>query len=426
MSIVEGKGSFRGVPFVTVDHELSGGRRQTTYATPYNNNGAISTDLGRAPRKYRINGFVAGDTFRSQAHALLDALEASGPGTLIHPVYGRLLCFVGDDVSVKESSNEGRLVRFSFAVTEARDTSPSKPPERTVTAVKQAAANVQDIAADVIEDPKRGLIEPPIADWIQDHYAEILSDVLDKARQINGLVSTVTSVPSGIAAYIDTLSTEVAQILVAPGRIGSSFLLVFEQISQAVNRIKAAPGSNEGYVSEVDPPDEPAPRVTGSRGSLTELITAYTSLAEAPPVLGDTPARVEQRQGQIALQTTLRAMALSTAAEAALNCRYDSAQDIRSVRSLLTNALRTLANGEPEPDQELADALRDLASKVSQHLTALAGARTTYETMTILSAEVIAHRLYGDCEFADELAWANKLPNPGVVPAFALLEVWKR
>lgn len=429
MPLSDGKGSFRGVGFITVQHELVGGRRQPTYAIPFEDGGAISVDVGRAIRKYRIKCFVAGDDYREKANALLDALETPGAGTLIHPVFGRRLVTVGDDVSQSEDTTRLRVVDFSFTVTEALDDAPSTPPVNAIAAVQTAARKVKAEAKTVLSDPRRGgLPTKAIADWVRKAHVDLLQDVLGETRKINGLVSAVTAVPSGYGAEITALSQELVSVIQTPGRLASSLLGLYESIAGAVNTIKTA--DPIAQVRSVDGTDAPINRTAGTRGSLTDVAVRVSSLAAAPDVPGNTPERTEQRSGQVAIQTTVRAMALASVAEAALGARYDSASDARAVRDTLSAAIRSLANGEPEPDSALADLLRDLAAKVTAYLTTVAGTLKDlgiYETSTSVAAEVLAHRLYGDAELADQITLMNRgvITNPGCIPAYTRLEVWR-
>lgn len=418
---IEGKGSFRGAPFITTNHKVTTGRRQPTYSVPYSDGGALSNDMGRAPRRYQITCFVAGPDYRDQAYALQDALETRGPGVLIHPEHGRVLVTIADDVGIDEDTNQLGVVRFSFSATEAADDSPKQPSPSAATAVARSAQVTKDVAVTVLADPRRGVPTPPIADWVRAAHLDILDDVLTVARSANGAINALTSLPTGIASEIDLISQETGQLIAVLPRLGSSLLGMFERIAASITRVGSALDNLGGQVADVN-------RATGTQGSLTDAVRSFATLGEAPPVPGDTPARREQRQGQVAIQTTTRAMGLASLATVALDLRYDSARDARAVRDALSRALRDLASSEPEPDNELADSLRDLAAKVTVHLSAVAGTLrdlTVYETQATLPVEVIAHRLYGDTERADEIVRMNKLPNPGVVPAFTRLEVWR-
>lgn len=418
---IEGKGSFRGAPFITTTHKITTGRRQPTYSVAYSEGGALSNDMGRAPRRYQITCFVAGPDYRAQAYALQDALETRGPGVLIHPEHGRVLVTIADDVGIDEDTNQLGVVRFSFLATEAADDSPKQPSPSAATAVARSAQVTKDVAVTVLADPRRGVPTPPIADWVRAAHLDVIGDVLAQARLANGTVSALTSIPTGIASEIDLLSQETAALIATPARLASSLLGMFERVAGAITRVGNAVDNFGGQV-------RPLVDVGYPSGSLTTTVRQFATLGEAPPVPGDTPARREQRQGQVAIQTTTRAMGLASLATVALELRYDSARDARAVRDALSRALRDLASSEPEPDNELADSLRDLAAKVTVHLSAVAGTLrdlTVYETQATLPVEVIAHRLYGDTERADEIVRMNKLPNPGVVPAFTRLEVWR-
>ena len=51
--------------------------------------------------------------------ALIEALEAYGPGELIHPKYGMLNVVVVGRVSIRESHSEGGIARFAITFAEA-------------------------------------------------------------------------------------------------------------------------------------------------------------------------------------------------------------------------------------------------------------------------------------------------------------------
>lgn len=422
-----GKGSFRGVSFVTTEHQTHAGRRAPTYAIPFVDD-AISVDVGRSIRKYSITCFVSGDDYRAKANALLEALEAPDAGTLVHPVYGRKWVTIGDDVSVKESTTRLRVVDFSFTATvvlESERTLDVVGPSE-IAAVQNAAKKVKSEAVAVLSDPKRGgLPTQAIADWVRQAHIDQLQDALGEIRKVNGLVAAVTAIPSGFGADITALSQELTSVIQIPGRLASSLLGLLESIASAVNLIR-----DVDPIAQVRGNALPSfNRTSGTSGSITDVTARFANLADSQLVAGETAARREQRSGQVAITTTLRAMALASLAEAALSARYDSSNDARAVRDALSTALRALALGEPEPDNRLADLLRDLAAKVTAYLTRVAGTVAeigTYETPTIMAAEVIAYRIYGDSELADQLVLMNRgvVQNPGAIPAFTKLEVW--
>lgn len=89
-------GSFRGVPFAVVNEEGSHGRRQAVHEYPYRDTAWIE-DMGRGTRRFIIRGFIVqnslvygGGDVISQRQSLINACEAKGSGTLIHPTLGEM------------------------------------------------------------------------------------------------------------------------------------------------------------------------------------------------------------------------------------------------------------------------------------------------------------------------------------------------
>ena len=80
-------GSFRGVPFRTVDAEMRVGRRNVVNEYPQRDLPYVD-DLGRRARRFVVEAYVIGDGYRAERDALIAAFEAKGSGELIHPRYG--------------------------------------------------------------------------------------------------------------------------------------------------------------------------------------------------------------------------------------------------------------------------------------------------------------------------------------------------
>lgn len=100
--------SFRGVPFAVVNTEDLTGRRVALHVYPGRDD-PWAEDMGRAPRAWRIRGFLlkddqvyGGGPIVAQKLALKGAAEAAGAGTLVHPTEGvlsvscRSVSFMGD------------------------------------------------------------------------------------------------------------------------------------------------------------------------------------------------------------------------------------------------------------------------------------------------------------------------------------------
>jgi prophage DNA circulation protein len=108
--------SFKLIPFKIDISDISSGRRTIIHEYPKKEK-IFAEDLGRNTREIRLEGWVIGENYSIQRDALLAACEEPGTGTLIHPYLGTLTV-ICTSVTVRESSSEGRMARFSFTFVE--------------------------------------------------------------------------------------------------------------------------------------------------------------------------------------------------------------------------------------------------------------------------------------------------------------------
>ena len=98
-------GNLSGVPFHTTESDTGVGRRNEVHEYPLRDL-PYADDLGRRAREFQVNGYVVGENYLQERDALIEALEAYGPGELIHPKYGMLNVVVVGRVSIRESHSE--------------------------------------------------------------------------------------------------------------------------------------------------------------------------------------------------------------------------------------------------------------------------------------------------------------------------------
>lgn len=81
--------SFRGVPFLFIANDQSGGRKYKIFEYP-NQDTRFTEDLGKLQRTYKMTATIADSTFeyKNSKQRLIDALEEPGKGILVHPTDG--------------------------------------------------------------------------------------------------------------------------------------------------------------------------------------------------------------------------------------------------------------------------------------------------------------------------------------------------
>lgn len=79
--------SFRGVPFECITTKDAVSKSQAIHQAPYSDE-AIIEDMGKDPRKISIQAVFTGKDYKAESDNLIIALDETGSGELIHPVYG--------------------------------------------------------------------------------------------------------------------------------------------------------------------------------------------------------------------------------------------------------------------------------------------------------------------------------------------------
>lgn len=79
--------SFKGVPFECTTISDSMSKTIAIHQAPYSNDASIE-DMGNEPRRVSVQAIYAGEDYQGWLSALEAALIESGPGELIHPIFG--------------------------------------------------------------------------------------------------------------------------------------------------------------------------------------------------------------------------------------------------------------------------------------------------------------------------------------------------
>ncbi|WP_329610990.1 DNA circularization protein [Pseudomonas sp. KNUC1026] len=104
--------SFRSVQFLIENTSVPIGRKVQLHQYPKRDE-AFAEPMGKVARVHKVTAYVIGPDCFAQRDKLLDALEAEGEGTLVHPWLGRMAVTVGVG-SMKHSRAEGGMVSFEL------------------------------------------------------------------------------------------------------------------------------------------------------------------------------------------------------------------------------------------------------------------------------------------------------------------------
>lgn len=387
-------GSFRGVPFRTVDAELRVGRRNVVNEYPQRDT-AYTDDLGRRARRFVVEAYVIGPNYFAERDALVAALEAKGPGELIHPRYGARLVALEGDASVKESPERGGMARFTLTFVEHGENTFPRAVGNTVSRV-EAASNAADEAAQTAFAEEFSVAGPSVL------TTQALKGLNTSVAGLLKTAQQVTSVEglTAIGGQVGALGSTLANLVRTPVVLAQSLRSIYATLVEGVSRPLTA-------FYELQATFAGNPRRGGA---------SLAGSTQARSMVNQTASADLQRRLALSNQARVLAVAMGDTDTVATS---DHATALR-------NALLAQIDTELEacdPPAEVALALGALRAAVVRDVAARAEflqQRSTYTPQAVLPALVLAHRIYQDAGRAEELVVRNDVRHPAFMPVRAL------
>ena len=410
--------SFRGVAFEVESHSESGGRRVELHEYPLRDT-PYAEDLGKKAGKWQIEAFLVNGKsgYAERRDKLREALNASGPGTLIHPYLGELSVSV-DGYSLKETTREGGYCTFSISFVEA-----GQPVEPDVE--KDTAANVLDKAEAAKEAATAGFL---------DEYMPLLEDLEGLAGKVPALLSEATAFLGTPLSILSRAQSAASSVLALPDRLASRILgylgtirqlggiatsgLKMNALTALLDKKSAGTASSwlvtsngviAGIVGETSWPQAGGGSIGGG-----------TPSPETPGVVASTVAN----RAETPLIDLIAAGAVIEAAIESADAAYGTADDALASRDAVLEAIDEVQRANCS--DAVFTALSELAAAVNEDLTTRGaelpklGSATLSMSMPALAA---SYRLYGDVGQADAIVARNRIRHPGRVPGGVPLEV---
>ncbi|MCL9999233.1 MAG: DNA circularization N-terminal domain-containing protein [Erythrobacter sp.] len=402
------QGSFRGAPFRTEAEERTGGRRIVSHEFPGRDE-PVTEDLGRRAKQFSIDCHVIGAEFLKQRDDLLTALEAPGPGLLVHPQYGRMMAVVFD-YACSTSTEEGGIARFRITFGEAGQAVPSKFSKSAGNEAEKMADNVTGKAP---KDFEKGFSIEDAASFVEEAATEIVKGMGQISQLAAGLRGGVGPALRAFEAGLNFLPANVVSLLRAPLSLAMSVT---------------------GLVLAVS--------ALGGGGRRTRLQSLEMLVDWQPPEM-EAPIRTPQRElemaNRVALTHLFHVVAAAELVRTAAALDYPSYEEAVAVRDSVSDRLDRLAlaaadRGDDAAAEDFDQLRRALALDIAARGASLA---RVYHLRLAASepALVLAHRLYGgDVDRrarapltlearAAAIVARNAIAHPGFVPAGVEIEL---
>ncbi|WP_137971861.1 DNA circularization protein [Pseudomonas sp. F(2018)] len=395
-------GSFRGVPFNLRTSSRTGGRRTVLDEYPLRDKPSTQ-DMGRSARKFTLLMVVIGADYMARRDQLIEALEAKGPGTLVHPYYGEMQVAVLDGYSCEESTAEGGRATISQTFVESgEEPRPDNKP------LQGAQANA---AADLVQEEAVSEFQEV---WAVAGYASFVAeeavDVLQEATGYIGSAGGMLSGASGFGSLVGRLTGSFQQLLLSPGNLAGNII-----------------GLIRGMTSTSDP-----------FAAFRAQASLFNLGSKAKPVRSGgyvTKARAQQVANQAAVYRLIERAAAAEAVRLATGRPLDA-----NARPLPGMTYDNRDQAIQVRDQVVAELERQQLVAAAQRYRALAGLSSSlvvelqrsaadlaplgsYTPQSTMPALLIAHKLYGDAREAQDITIRNRLTHPGFVVGGQPLEV---
>jgi prophage DNA circulation protein len=432
--------SFRGVPFKVQAARVKKGRRWAVHEYPYVD-GGWPEDMGRALRTYSFSGYLIGDLAPVMQLLLDTAIEAKGPGLLIHPTIGALR------VGLLSSStavhwDKLRVIEVAFEFIEAGDAIFPLTVIATVVSVLAAADSAltacgTSFAATATPATAAG---PPVLAEARSVAARFATEVTAGGANPTAIVGIAAALPPPDAetTYGRYGAGSASEMLPAGTTVASLQARLANQRAALALAAASATAAAGSYSAATDMLAALAALVEAMRAGMTDPagqvrvllgLAGFTFEDGAGGVVGLGAAMAAMRDAMAASCRRAALISLARASAAYQPVSYDDAAALRAVLSAALDAEITAAGDAG--DDAAYGALKTLRSAVVRDLTVRGASLPSVVTVVLgqpMPALATAQRLYRDASRADEIVAEAGAPHPAFCPVSfrVLTSVWAR
>lgn len=393
--------SFRGVKFDVQNVGRAGSRAIAVNEYPYAA-GAELDDLGLKARRFKVKAIVWGSDYEARLKKLVEALEAAGPGELVHPVHGALKAIAESwDDEHEAELVDGAVVNISFIEHTARE---------AIFGAASAAAKANAIAAKGAD--ARGAADEALVRRVEQAQGGSL-------QRLAVLKDTFNQAKAGMQKLLNTTGLRAVLSDLDPVLYPRAY--VADLASVADRALQGLPFGGRNLLF-----DSSGGAKVSSGSGLTDFNTAAKTLD--PKSMTLTPATpapsAEVKADTAAVQAHLRvhaACALADCGLIILAAELDKPLLDRADIEALANAVRTglqaaidaaRAALDAEGRGQVSAALQAQAFAVQDAALAVINQRPPLVRRACPisgPARLVAHQIYGDAARADEISRLNRL-----------------
>lgn len=412
------KASYKGVPFLVRSTDVQVGRRNVLHEYPLRDTPYIE-DMGKAARTFSFDAFLLGADCQAQALKLIDVLEQSGDGKLVHPYLGSIVCNCTSrgGLSINETQ---RIVTLSLSFVETGAlTYPS-----TTSATDFFSRTCADSLLDVAQSTFLSSVAMPI---------DITSLTLDVDRITNALQTDLADIQATLLdqSFINELSIsdQIAALTdISINMQSLSALELSDHVASCLNTSSFAQDDHNwrqtcisvcnGVIAIVHDTQATSNFIsTREAGTSSNTTSVQTALDETEQLIIRNRNALKSLTRQVLLSQSVGMSSLiGTQVDKKTNSLPPKAairDDVVSVRAYMISAFN--AEESLQDNYNLLSELRKARTAVWQDLTLRAEKAQELYTKnfaTSIPALVLAYEEYGDVNRHQEIIERNHIAQP--------------
>ncbi len=390
------QGSFRGAPFFIDRAETEGGRRMATHQFPERDD-VYHEDLGRKARTFSFSAYVVGDDYFQKRENLVQALEAAGPGRLVHPYRG-IFQVVVLDFRLSEQTSDGRMASFDITMEEQEVVQLTNTTPNTTRRILQARdALVQSLGDDF--KAKYSL---------SDQVVSAVQDVLDT---VDGLSEKLLAAKQVVATVSD-FQREVSNLQ------GKAIQLV-QDAGSILDPLQSI------TLFGTDPRDRRNPATFANAAQQQREMARIITSTDTPETNTPREIALDPNYPARQLQLLVQRMAVAGAVGIMSTLELATVEEAETARNALFQQLDLLLLS-PDIDDASYSAAEDAKDAVQQDLNRriLELARlVVYTFPETRPSLVVAFEVYGDLTREQELVDRNGIEHPGFISPAGVVRV---
>ena len=404
--------SFRKARFSVVSTSSEGGRRTVLHQFPFDDV-PYWEDMGKEANTYQIQAFIVANSknqfnYFTEKKILIDALEETGAGTLIHPFFLKPMSVgIQGKYKVDESFSEGGVARFTITFVDAG---------RARTAVEIIKKQNINTVADGVH--KANL------DWY-DKLLKGFKKIQEQAAFIKSALDGATTLANDIYSGINSIQTTVVGVVSAGQTFVASIRGTYSSLMKFPSQFKGAITNTFSTYQSFG-----AHMKKGNTSHVSAALRLASMLPAAVPAT-TTPVKIAVNKGTLLLHNTQLAGNLAEAVRAAADVEYTSYDQTKGMLDDINSTMDTVLGyiGTNFPDDNLSTAIEAMRPVITSILLDKGASLPTTRYINIppdvTPALVIAQQLYGDSARDVDIISMNgtKMRHPGFAPSGDVIQV---